>query len=53
MGIVSVRGGRESIAWQEDTGVLVGPAATSLGKYVKNQGQEYQQLHSDFQPGLF
>ena len=25
----------------------------TIGKYVKNQGQEYQQLHSDFQPGLF
>ena len=24
-----------------------------IAKYVKNQGQEYQQLHSDFQPGLF
>jgi REP element-mobilizing transposase RayT len=24
-----------------------------IGKYVKNQGSEYQQLHSDFQPGLF
>ena len=25
----------------------------TIGKYVKNQGQEYQQIHSDFQPGLF
>ena len=25
----------------------------TIGKYVKNQGQDYQQLHSDFQPGLF
>nr|WP_295783801.1 IS200/IS605 family transposase [Rhodoferax sp.] len=25
----------------------------TIGKYVKNQGQEYQKLHSDFQPGLF
>ena len=24
-----------------------------IGKYVKNQGDEYQQLHSDTQQGLF
>ena len=23
----------------------------TIGKYVKNQGYQYQQLHSDFQPG--
>jgi putative transposase len=26
---------------------------TTIGNYVKNQGQEYQQLHTNFQPGLF
>jgi putative transposase len=26
---------------------------TTIGKYVKNQGQEYQQPYSDCQPGLF
>ena len=25
----------------------------TIGNYVKGQGQEYQQLHSDHQPGLF
>lgn len=25
----------------------------TIGNYVKNQGQEYQQLHADYQPGLF
>nr|WP_295768934.1 IS200/IS605 family transposase [Rhodoferax sp.] len=25
----------------------------TVGKFVKNRGEEYQQLHSDFQPGLF
>lgn len=26
---------------------------SKIGKYVKNQGNEYQQLHSDTQQGLF
>ena len=25
----------------------------TIGNYVKNQGQEYQQLHANHQPGLF